>query len=822
MKVSLNWLKQYVDLPKNLSPEELALKLTMATVEVEAVIDQRKHFQNMVIGEIAEIKDHPDADKLKVCQVKAGSPRSRSGEAGDKYQVVCGGSNIYQGMKGILALPGAMVKWHGQGELVTLEKTKIRGVQSEGMLCSASEVDLAGMFNDKEGEVVELKEGKAGQWLAEVLGYDDVIFEIDNKSITHRPDLWGHYGIAREVAAILGLKLKDLELANYQEGSQVDLKIKIEDKENCSRYLGAALGNIKIEPSPAWLQNLLKAVGVRPINNIVDITNYVTLELGRPSHAFDRRNIQGDTIIVRRAQEGEKFITLDGQERKLTSSMCLVSDAKRAVDLGGIMGGENSEIKDDTTEIILELANFNPANIRKTASALDLRTEAAVRFEKGLAPSLAELGLKRILTLIFQIIPGARLASKVVDVNYDADQKREISLPLDFLNRRLGQVIPKKEVVKILESLSFAVQDQGEVLLVAPPLFRTKKDIAIPEDLVEEVARLYGFDNLTPQMPHVSLEPPVDNLELNLERKIKDILTQGCGATEVYNYSFIGQKNLDILGMAAAGHWELKNYFSEEQKYLRVSLFENLIANLEDNLRFFDQFNIFELGRVYLKEKGEYGVGPSTSLGMSKEFLAQQPKVLSGLMVGDGPEIFLKAKGLAETLLSGLSVSYDYNGQLKNPESWLEGARTLALMSGNESLGLIGLFDGRVLAKLGLNKTVAVWQLSLGGLLKFSRDNKKYRPLPKYPGMIYDFSVIVPQKVSWAEIRKTVGEVSALIRRAELFDVYQIKALGPDKKSMAFHVYLLDEKKTLNAGEAGSIKEKIVSLLKKKFNAEIR
>lgn len=809
MKVSLNWLKQYIDLPKNLSPEELALKLTMATVEVEEVIDQKKRFQNMVVGEIAEIKDHPDADKLKVCQVKAGK---------DKYQVVCGGQNIHQGMKGILALPGAMVKWHGQGELVTLEKTKIRGVQSEGMLCAGSEVDLAGMFNEREGEVVELKEGKPGQWLAEVLGYDDIIFEIDNKSINHRPDLWGHYGIAREVAAILGLKLKDLELASYPEGGEVDLKIKIEDKENCRRYLGAVVGNVKIEPSPAWLQNLLAAVGVRPINNIVDITNYVTLELGRPSHAFDRRHIIGDTIIVRRAKEGEKFITLDNQERKLTAEMCLVGDAKKAVDLAGIMGGANSEIKDDTTEIILELANFNPANIRRTANTLDLRTEAAIRFEKGLAPSLAELGLKRILTLIFQLIPHSRLESKVVDINYEADQKREISLPLDFLNKRLGQIIPKEEVIKILESLSFTIKDQGEVLLVVPPPFRTKKDIAIPEDLVEEVARLYGFDNITPQMPQVSLEPPADNLELNLERKIKGILTQAGGATEVYNYSFIGRKNLDLLGIAPAGHWELKNYFSEEQKYLRVSLFENLIVNLEDNLRFFDQFNIFELGRVYLQEKGEYQEG-----GSGKEFLAHQPKMLSGLMVGNGPEIFFKAKGLVETLLEGLAVSHDYNGQLSRPDSWLEGERFLAVMAGGEPLGFISQFNGRVLARLGLKKTVAVWQLNLDGLLKYSQgENKKYQPAAKYPGMIYDFSVIVPQAVSWAQLRDMVVGVSSVIKRVELFDVYQIKKLGPDKKSMTFHIYLLDETRTLSSNEADLVKEKIASLLKKRFNAEIR
>ncbi|MBU1131122.1 phenylalanine--tRNA ligase subunit beta [Patescibacteria group bacterium] len=809
MKISLNWLKQYVDIPKGLDPKELALKLTMSTVEVEEVIDQRERYQNMVIGEIVDITDHPQADKLKVCKVNAGK--------GQKLQVICGADNIRKGMKGILALPGAMVKWHGQGELVKLEKTKIRGVESSGMLCAPSEVSLAEEFKEEEGVVDLGEEGKVGQPIAEALGFDDVIFNIDNKSITHRPDLWGHYGLAREIAALLNKKLKDLKVDDAEEGNDVDLKIKIEDKENCFRYIGAVIGNIKVEPSPLWMQTLLTSAGMRPINNIVDITNYVMLELGRPSHAFDRREIKGDAIIVRRAKQGEKFKTLDGQERGLTSAMCLVCDSKRAVDLAGIMGGENSEIKNDTTEIILELANFNPVNIRKTSTQLGLRTESAARFEKSLDPSLAELGMKRIITLIKELIPRAKVISRVADVNYGREEKRNIELDLDFLNRRIGQKIPKKEVISILENLSFQVKDNQEKLLVIPPSFRTAKDISIPEDLVEEVARIYGYDKIIPVMPLVSMETPAVNNELVIERKIKDILSQSLGAAEVYNYSFTSEKNINQLGLKIDDHLELANSISQEQKYLRQNLFENLVANLESNLRFFDELNIFEIGRVYLKEAGNFKFN-----NKSQNFLPRQEKYLAGLKLSAGKEeVFYQAKGIIEIILKNLEVDFEFaQGQAKIP--WIDKNQYLEVRALGQIIGFVSKLNPRLLNQLEIKQAAGVWELNFNQLLKYAQDRKKYQPLPKFPKIIYDLSLIVPKAVLWENIEKEVYEASPLINKVELFDVYEIAMLGPDKRSLAFHVYFQSQDRTLEAREAEELREKIIKLLNKKFKAEAR
>ncbi|MBT4334930.1 phenylalanine--tRNA ligase subunit beta, partial [bacterium] len=649
MKISLNWLKQYVDIPKSLEPHELALKLTMATVEVEEIIDEKERFNNILVGEIIEIVDHPDATKLKVCNVRTDT---------DEYKIVCGGNNIYKGMKSVLALPGALIKWHGEGEFTKLAKVKIRGVESNGMLCAAEEVDLPDSYFVEEGVVDLGNKVKVGEPLAEIFGLDDVIIDIDNKSITHRSDLWGHYGMAREVAAILNKKLGLLKNEELSEGKEVNLKIKIEDNENCLRYMGVAFKNIKIEPSPEWMQNLLTAAGVRPINNIVDISNFVMLELGQPTHAFDRKNITDDTIIVKKAKGSEKFKTLDDIERDLDKNTLLICDKKKPVALAGIMGGLNSEVENDTNEIIFEVANFNPVNVRKTATRLDLRTDAVTRFEKGLDPNLTEVAMKRVITLIHEIIPKAELSSKIVDINNFKETKREIELDLAFLKRRVGIEIPKKEVIRILESLEFKVDDNKETLLVTVPSFRTKKDISIVEDLVEEVARIYGYDNIEHIMPNVSMEPQEFNYERAVERKVKNVLVNICGLNEVLNYSFISEKQISNLDLNIKDHLELKNTLSVDQKYLRTTLLFNLLSNVSKNLRFFKEFNLFELGRVYLDKTGEYHTGPK-----KKEFLASQSKELAGVCVNKNG--FNQVKGIIETLLNELEVKYEFKVKKK-------------------------------------------------------------------------------------------------------------------------------------------------------------
>jgi len=800
MKISLNWIKQYVDLPHDLTPEDLADRLTVSTVEVEEVIFQAEEYSNMVVGEILDIVDHPQADKLKVLKVNAGSENC-------ELQVICGATNIYKGMKSVLALTGARIKWHGEGNWMELNKTKIRGVESEGMLCAPEEVGLTGEF-DVSG-VIELKDGKPGQPISDVLGLNDVIFEIDNISITHRPDLWGHYGMAREIAALYNLKLKDLTEIKIKESNEVKLEVKVENPELCPRYQALAIGKVKIQPSPFWLKQLLKSVGVRPINNIVDITNYVMLKLGQPIHAFDRRQILNNSIFIKTAKDGDNFTTLDEQERQLNISMLMIADAEKDLAIAGIMGGKASGIVDDTTEIIIESANFNPISVRKTSVALGLRTDASARFEKSLDPCLTEIALNTVARLIFELNPEAEAISKIIDVNNTKTKEIEIELSYDLLFKRLGQEIPRKEVVQILEKLEFKVKEKGDILIVKVPSFRATKDISIPEDLVEEVARIYGYDNIQPKMPLVGMQAVGDSADYKVIQQAKDFLAYGLGATEVYNYSFVSEQQIKLLGLEVDHHLELANYLTPNQRYLRLNLFEGLVKNMQNNLRASEEVNFFEVGRIFSKEKGEYATD-----NQKKDFLIHQPQSLAGLMYGKEKNIFLKAKGLVEQLLEYLGLAYTYNSDAETQQPFLNKAMYLEIMVGEDVLGFI--------SGLKVNNSAVVWQLNLDVVSKYTADKIKYQSLPKYPGMVYDFSIIVPISTVWADLRKEVMEVSKLVKKVELFDTYKIEALGPDLTSLSFHVNLLDENKTLTSAEGDKVKEKIYIMLKKKFTAEIR
>lgn len=799
-----------MDLPKDLDPFDLAEKLTLSTVEVEGVFKQSEQYQNMVVGEILDIIPHPQADHLQVCKVKSGE---------EILQVICGAENIYVGMKVVLALPKARVRWHGHGEPMVLEKIKIRGLESEGMICAAEEIGLNSDFSSQAG-VIDLKKGQAGEPIADILGVNDIIIEIDNKSLTNRPDLWGHYGLAREIAILTGAKLKELELNGFKEGKEADLKVSVEDKELCARYIGVIIGNIKIEESPLWLKQLLSSVGMRPINNIVDITNFVMLELGQPLHAFNRSQITGDKILVKKAGTGEIFYTLDGMERKLNDSTLMIADSKKYVAIAGVMGGKNSQISNNTNEIIIESATFNPVSIRKTAQRLGLRTDASTRFEKNLDPDLTVKAIKRAITLIQQINQGAVLLSKIEDV-YSQKMEDKIILELnwDFLFKKLGQIIPKKEARQILARLGFENKETSTGIKVAVPSFRSGKDITIEQDFVEEIARIYGYNNISPKMPEVTIQPWEENCEQKILRRTEDFLALARGSSEVYNFSFTGAKQIETLNLNTEDHLELDNYLSQEQRYLRGSLFENLIKNLEDNLRFYKGLNFFEVGRVFSKEKGEYNVDVT-----SGKFLPSQEKHIAGLILKTSAAAsFLEAKGLIEQLLDYLEISYNYSVAGKAASRpYLDQSHYLEVECGGEEIGFIGLLSQGVSNALGARNNPAAWQLDFRAIAKYAQDHKHFKSIPKYPGMTYDFSIIVRECLSWGEIRKQVLEFNDLVSRVEMFDLYKVSALGPDLKSISFHVYLQNKERTLTSDEADKLKDKIIFLLKKKFKAEIR
>ncbi len=595
MYLSLNWIKNWVKLPKDITAKQIADDLTMATVEVEEVIDQASRLENIVVGKVEAITKHPQADKLQVVEVKIGQ---------ENIKVVCGGTNLHQGMLVAFAKVGSYVRWHGEGDLVKLESAKIRGVKSNGMIAAASEIGLANLFpQDSEYEILDLSDFKlkVGQPLAEALELDDIIIDIDNKSINHRPDLWGQYGLAREIAAIYKTKLKDYDIEEFKTKNDAKLKVTVKNTDKCFRYLGLVLHNVKVEDSPWWLKKQLEAVGIRPINNIVDVTNYVMYELGQPLHAFDSSQITSNHIIVKEAAKAEKFVTLDGKKRRLPEGALMIADNKKYVALAGIMGGQNSEISNNSTEIILESANFKASSIRNTSQALGLRSESSARFEKSLDPKIASIAIKRATAMILSLNEDTYVASQLADVDHNPFKEISLEVEHDLINNIFGQDIPDSDIKDILERLQFEVKQKAKKFSIKVPSFRATKDISIPEDIVEEVARIYGYDNIKPSLPTVTIEEAQEDFAWQAAKDIKNWLSLSQSYDEVYTYAFTDQDWAVKLGFDLKNHIKVKKAMSPDMAFMNLSLLPNLFKKAEENLRWFEEFRIFELDRIFDK-----------------------------------------------------------------------------------------------------------------------------------------------------------------------------------------------------------------------------
>jgi tRNA-binding EMAP/Myf-like protein len=493
MYLSLRWIEKFVKLPA-LTAEELALKVTMSTVEVEGVIKQAQNLDGIVVGQIKELVKHPQADRLSICKTSLGS---------QTVQIICGGSNLREGMLVAVAKVGSRVRWHGEGELVTLESAKIRGQESHGMIVASSEIGLEKLFPAaSDHEIIDLSDYnfKPGASLAESLNLTDTILEIDNKSMTHRPDLWGQYGLARELAAIFDVKCKPLRIpAIVPDSTDVSLTAVV-DPAVCQRFTAVAVDDVVVGPSPWWLRKALESVGLNSINTIVDITNFVMMELGHPMHAFDRSAVDG-SLHVKTLTKAETLVTLDQVKRKLEVGTPVIVDSKKALDIAGIIGGEASGIKANTTSIILTCANFPASLIRRTSVKQNIRTEASARYEKALDPTLAPQALALAVQMIRQLMPTARVSSKVVDIDHSPDYHRTIIVPKEMISSMIGMSISDKQVKDILQRLQFGVRLQAKAFEVTVPSWRATKDITIPQDLVEEVARIYGYDNVVPELP---------------------------------------------------------------------------------------------------------------------------------------------------------------------------------------------------------------------------------------------------------------------------------------------------------------------------------
>ncbi len=812
MYLSLNWLKDFVSLPRSLKPEELAVKLTMHTVEIDGVTREAEKYKNVVVGRILAVKPHPNADKLQLAEVDVKS---------ETLEIVCGAPNIEAGQHVPVALVGAVLP-NG----LMIKEAEIRGMKSRGMLCAEDEL---GLGEDHAGIMVLGGKAKIGQPFADYLGVKDVVFEVDNKSITHRPDLWSHYGMAREIAAFLDCPFKAISpapvkvSAKNKDKNRISLTVKVDDHKLCPRYMAVAIGNIKIEPSPQWLQDRLVAAGTRPINNIVDVTNYVMLELGQPLHAFGASLITRSktdngqaNILVRKAKKGEKITTLDGVNRDLREDMLLITDGERPIAIAGVMGGENSEVKEDTETVILESANFDHVSIRLTSAALDLKTEAAKRYEKSLDPNLAELALCRAVELIKKILPQAAVVSEIADVKQFTLNQGPVNIDWDWLGKFLGQELDRDRVLKTLAALGFTVIQDDKLLKVSIPTWRATKDISIREDIAEEIARLFGYGNFKPSMPQVEMATPEINRPRLLERRIKTILA-GAGLAEVYNYSFVGEDQLKKMGIDHRRHLRLLNPVNRHQGLLRQSLAPNLLLNIPTNQARYGNIRLFEVGSVFLPIEG--GINRDDQGG----HLPYQEDRLGVLAAGDpGDDVFGTVKGLLAFLLERLNLEVVYNA-LEHGPNWAEPGQSAEISVFSQSIGTVAKAGVACAKKCGIKKAAAVAELSLPKLLKLysQYSAKKFREFAKYPPLVRDLAFIVRENIIYNDIFREISDFHEYIRSVELFDVYHGEKLGKSNKSLAFHVaYQAD--RTLAGDEVDKIQAGLVKHLEDKFEAKVR
>ena len=806
MKVSLKWLQKYLNTKDVIDPQELGWRLTMSTVEVDKIFPLGATLNQVIVGQIKEIVAHPDADLLRVCQVDIGQV--------NRVTIVCGGTNLRENMFVAVALPGAFVRWHGNGEPVQLAETKIRGISSFGMICASVEIGLAELWPaTSEKEIMDLGNDNQipGTPLTIALDLEDTIYEIDNKSITNRPDLWSHYGLAREVSAIYQYPLIEYLPASIKDGSGSSLKVQVSDSQLCPRYQAAVLSGIKIAPSPIWLQKSLIAVGLKPINNVVDITNYVLADLGQPLHAFDAKKIKGNKINIRPAKSDELFPSLAGDTVKLTVADLVITDQEKVIALAGVMGAANSEVDEMTTDVVLESANFSATPIRRSALRHGLRTEASARFEKNLDPNLTAIALAQAVQMILALCPEAHIISQVFDLNKSKKEKIVIKTTVEYIEKKIGMTLGQATIVDILARLKFVVVAKKNNLQVTVPSWRATKDISREEDLVEEVARIYGYDRIVDSMPSIKITRTEQNKEIITERKIKSFLSRNLALNEVYNYSWQDEKYLTLLKYNPANCLQLKNYLSPDQRFLRPTLLTNLVKNLTDNLRWFKQIGIFEVGRVYWPVDSIILDQPNQNT-----YLPQQPKMLAWLIYQEEENLFFTIKGQLEYLFKELGLTVEW--QIKK-QPFLSTNYCLSIVANGEELGYFGLLIPKIAKELKWKNSPAVTELNLTEIAKQVVDKKKYQPLPKYPVVIKDFSVILSASVPWIDLEKSIYQVDPLVIGVELFDQYQDQA---GQFSIAFHIRLYDPTKTLTTQDIEAVSNKIKELIEDKYKLTIK
>ena len=800
MKVPLNWLKEYIAL--TLPPADLANRLTMAGSEVKGMQVIGGSWENIVVGQITAINPHPNADRLSLVTIDLGTERQT---------VVTGAPNLNLGDKVAFAYVGAQLIDGHTGKVATLKPAKIRGIVSTGMACSEKEL---GISDSHEGIMVLPAEAPVGTPLSEYLG--DVIFDLD--VTPNRPDCLSVIGIARELSSLTGQSFH-LSPVSYEETAlPVNEKISVEitAPELCPRYCASLVNGVKIAESPKWMQQRLLACGMRPINNIVDITNYVMLEHGQPLHAFDYGRIRGKRIIVRRAAGGEAIVTLDGVERVLSKDMLVIADEERSVAIAGVMGGANSEVTEQTTSILLEAANFSPASIHYTGRALFLPSEACMRFERGIRPELTLPALKRATQLITQLA-GGEATRGVVDVYPGKLDREPILLSTEEVKRLLGIEFSLDQIVEALTSLGFdckPVASASEVWVTAP---YWRSDIQQAVDLIEEVARIIGYDKIPTTMLGRPLPRQDPEPILSLKQEVRRSLT-GYGFQEVITYSLTGLEMLTKL-LPEPSPLEpvllrVANPMTADQEYLRPNLRANLLSALSLNQRHEDGgIRLFELGKVYLPRQND---------------LPDEPEVLCGILTGPrlemswqgGDELldFFDAKGMVEGLLRRLGVEASFE---ECADESLHLSKQAAIVIAGNRLGVVGELHPKVAEAFEISGTVYLFEINLTTLLPFTLGYKRFQPVLRFPAIVRDMALVIDAQITHHKVQALIKSFP-LVEQVTLFDVYSGEQVPPDKKSLAYRITFQSPTHTLTDEEVNQVQQKILDKLSHELGATLR
>ena len=808
MLASLEWLKQYVDI--NIPTDELVDKITRVGLEVETVTNLGEGLEGVLTGKVTHIERHPNSDHLWICQMDYGQ---------GIVQILTGAQNVHQDDMVPVAVVGSRLP-NG----MKLKKAKMRGLDSFGMLCSAEELGIDSKLllpEQRNGIFILPPDTPIGVDIKEVLGLNDTVIDIDLTA--NRADCFSIIGLAREIAAVTGceLKMPALEVKEAAGGNAADMAaIKIEAADLCQRFAVRVLKNIKIGPSPDWMQKRLRACGVRPISNVVDVTNYVMLELGQPMHAYDYDKVADHTLVVRRAANGEKLVTLDEQERILDDSMITIADTKHAVGLGGVMGGLETEVTDATVNVMLEAATFNGPSIRRTSRSLGLRSEASGRFERGVDTVLTHNALNRAANLL-EAMGACETVAGIVEAYPEPVQPTVINVAPEAINNRIGITISKEEMIATLTSLQFAVAEEGENLLVTVPSWRS--DVTCDADISEEIARIHGLDHIESHLPVLGVTQGRQFVIEDVKDSIQDYMA-GVGMSEVMTYSFINPSAFDKLQLPADDSRrqaiELLNPITDEFKVMRTTMASSLLNAAAYNLaRQQAKAAVFEVGRIYLPKQLPLKEFPEER-SMLCAVISGKCNDLSWCTCRDNVD-FYDIKGVAEGLLAKLQFN-DYK-LVHYAVPYLHPGKSCAIEHDGKIIGWFGEVHPLVQEAFGLAQEAYLLELEVAPLVEAATAVPQYQHLPKYPSMSRDIAVVVPAEVTNAELEQVIRKhAGKLLQDVRVFDIYTGKQVAEGCKSMAFNLTYQAADRTLTDAEVDESMKKVIAEVGEAYKAKLR